>query len=280
MPPITRVFLMPHFSFWGWPLPFVGAFPRVAAAVDAVEASLPFSKKDPRAVWRGTARFNSPHNPHLRQRLLETTRGASWADVQALAWHETPDDADPDGYASANNSLMIEDFCRYKYVLHTEGITYSGRFQLLQLCRSVLITPPIAWLQHTTHLVRPLFSCDLDLGPRGGEERWSPLESVAKGWPTRYRPEEANIIFVSPDWSDLEGTVKWLEDHPEVAEGIATRQREMFAEGGYFSPAAEVCYWRALIRGWSKVVRYDGMDWEENEGTRWELFAMTHDTSM
>jgi len=273
MAPITRAFLMPHFSFWGWPLPFVGAFPRVVAAVDAVEASLTFRKKDPRPVWRGTARFNSGHNPHLRQKLLEVTRGAAWADVQALAWNDRPAEADPDGYHSANNSLMIEDFCRYKYVLHTEGITYSGRFQLLQMCGSVLLTPPIAWLQHTTHLVKPLFSCDLD----GGGAPWSPLREVERGWPTRHKPEEANIVFVSPDWSDLEGTVRWLEEHPDVAEGIARRQRELFVGGGYFSPAAEACYWRALIRGWSKVVRFEGDDWEQKEGIRWELFSMGHD---
>ncbi len=50
---------------------------------------------------------------------------------------------------------MMEDFCRYKYVIHTEGVTYSGRLQFLQMCASVLLTPPMAWRQHTTHLVRP-----------------------------------------------------------------------------------------------------------------------------
>lgn len=282
LPHINRAFLMPHFSFWSWPLPFVGVFARAAAAVDALEASLPFAKKDPRAVWRGTARFNGAHYPRLRQRLLKVAQGKDWADVQPLSRGQNVSaDIDPDvapgGYGSATNSLLVEDFCRYKYILHTEGITYSGRFQFLQMCGSVLITPPIAWLQHTTHLVRPLFSDDLDLGSGPGTESWIPDPDIVKAWPTRYRPEEANIVFVSPEWTDLEGTVRWLEEHPQVAEGIARRQRELFVGGGYLSPAAETCYWRALVRGWNKVASLEGEGWEEKEGMRWELFSMRHE---
>ena len=275
-PPISRAFLMPHFSFWGWPLPWVGSVPRAAAAIKHLEASLPFRKKDLRAVWRGTLRYNSAHNPHLRRDLLARTEGKAWADVQELRWEErnATVDGSPGKENVATNSLMVEDFCRYKYVIHTEGITYSGRFQFLQMCRSVLLTPPIAWMQHTTHLVRPLFSSDLGLGEDGA---WEPTSGERKAWPRHYEPGEANIVFVAPDWSDLEKTVLWLEEHPMVAEGIAQRQRDLFVDRGYFSPAAEVCYWRALIRAWSKVVRTEGQGWEEQVGTPWEQFILGRD---
>jgi len=265
---------MPHFAFWAWPLPFIGSFSRAADSIDAIESRLPFSKKDPRAVWRGTKRYNSAHNPRLRDDLLRTTKDVPWADVQELKWDQIGSGADK--RANATNSLNIEDFCKYKYVLHTEGITYSGRFQFLQMCRSVLLTPPIAWLQHTTHLIRPLFSADLDLGM--GKKTWAPSEGEQKAWPVHYRPEEANAVFVAPDWSDLEATIRWLEAHPVVSEGIAARQRELFVDRGYLSPAAEACYWRALIRGWSKVVRTEGEGWEDQPGVRWELFAMGYES--
>ncbi|KAI0481157.1 hypothetical protein GGR56DRAFT_672195 [Xylariaceae sp. FL0804] len=297
-PHIARAFLMPHFSFWGWPLPSVGSLSRAAAAVAAVEEgggeeeqggapSFAFADKDDRVVWRGTKRFNSPHYPHLRQDLLEATRGAAWADVQAL-----------DGPAPAP-PMMIEDFCRYKYVLYTDGVTYSGRLPFLQMCGSVLLTPPIAWRQHLTHLIRPLFSSDLDLGGYldpdldldGGNNNasaaatagddtgstWTPSANIDKGWPAHYAPSSANAVFVAPDWSDLGAAVRWLDDHPDVAEGIARRQRELFVGGGYLGPAAEACYWRALIRGWSSVVRLDddGEGWDDDElGESWELYAM------
>lgn len=257
------------------------------------------------------------------------------------------------------SALMVEDFCRYKYVLYTDGITYSGRLPFLQLCRSVLISPPIAWHQYTTHLIKPLFSWELDLlssssssssspsntnthsnpfsqsrnsrssplslpipppNPnlipppslrnrhRQREHKWTPSESIRRAWPTNYGPEEANAVFVAPDWSDLRETIEWLEANPDVAEGIADRQRRLFAGtgtgtgagskkkemgregaeiekkegierggGGYLSPAAETCYWRALIRGWSSVVRVDGDEWEgreEERGVSWEEFSM------
>lgn len=266
---------MPHFSFWAWPLPFVGSFGQAAEAINSIETSLPFSKKDPRVVWRGSKRYKSAHHPHLREDLLRTTAESAWADVQTLKWQDVSDGNKTERIAT--NSLRIEEFCRYKYVLYTDGITYSGRLQFHQMCGSVLLTPPIAWMQHTSHFIKPLFSSDLDFQPTSTEGKggkWAPSEGETRAWPTHYSPEEANLVFVAPDWSDLEDTVQWLEDHPDVAEGIAKRQRELFVGGGYFSPAAEVCYWRALIRSWSNVAQTAGEGWEDQPGVRWELFSM------
>jgi hypothetical protein len=265
-PPIGRAFLMPHFSFWAWPLPFIGSLRRASSAVDKLEGEFSFARKIPKVVWRGTKRYNNAHNPHLRTDLLKQTAGNAWADVQELTWGSRVS-----GGNVATNSLMIEDFCKYKYVIHTEGITYSGRLQFLQMCSSVTITPPIAWLQHTTHLIKPLFSADLDLKQAS---EWTPSSGAAGAWPRHYGPEEANIIFVAPDWSDLGALISYLENNPAVAEGIATRQRQLFVREGYFSPAAEACYWRELIRGWAKVARTEGEGWEREAGVPWELFAM------
>lgn len=133
-----------------------------------------------------------------------------------------------------------------------------------------MLSPPIAWLQHTTHLIKPLFSGGLK--PQG----WKPSKDVQTAWPVHYKPEEANAVFVSHDWSDLEVTVAWLESNPQIAEGIATRQRELFVGRGYLSPAAETCYWRALIRGWSAVVSLDDEEWEDQREVSWELFSLGH----
>ncbi|KAI1152506.1 glycosyl transferase family 90-domain-containing protein [Nemania diffusa] len=309
MPPITRTFLMPHFSFWSWPLPFVGSIARAAAAIERVEAERPFADKDPRVVWRGSARFNGVHHPTLRPDLLHATAGADWADVQALESYEMVEVGDaatgtnhgrknekndersgraerggeetqtpPPGNATAAAAaaLMIEDFCRYKYVLYTDGVTYSGRLPFLQMCGSVLLTPPIAWRQHTTHLLRPLFSHDLALTDAGGSaHEWAPSSpGVRAAWPTSYGPADANAVFVAPDWSDLRATVAWLERNPALAAGIARRQRDLFVGRGYLSPAMETCYWRALLRGWSEVVRIEGEGWEDWPGVSWEEFSV------
>ncbi|GAB1316267.1 Glycosyl transferase CAP10 domain-containing protein [Madurella fahalii] len=265
--PNARAFLMPHFSFWAWNLPFIGSMGRAARAITALERAYQgrWGDKIPRAVWRGTTWFNSVQSPRMRQNLVAAAKGKPWADVEALDWRG------PD--KNASNALPIEEFCRYKYVIHTEGIAYSGRFQFLQMCKSVVLTPPIQWMQHVTHLARPVFSGDL-FGK--GAAGWAPSERVRRAWPVRYKPEEANIVFVAPDWSDLGDTVTWLEENPAVAEGIAQRQRDLFHGGGYFSPAAETCYWRALVRGWARVARTDGRGWEEAEGVTFEAFSLTN----
>ncbi|KIH88132.1 hypothetical protein SPBR_07049 [Sporothrix brasiliensis 5110] len=307
-----RNFLMPHFSFWAWKLPFIGSIGRAAAAIDRLEHELypVFYHKIPRAVWRGTTWFNSVHSPRLRQNLVAVAKGQSWADVEALDWVGGGGTGGrvQSSAQNATNALAIEDFCRYRYVLHTEGVAYSGRFQFLQMCNSVTITPPIVWMQHTTHLVKPVFSSHL-LGaattkPNSAKEKESPrkeahkfahdVKSVGKkisrrslsvsntaktssghkSWPVSYPAGEANIVFVAPDWSDLKDTVAWLEAHPEVAAGIARNQRDLFVGGGYFSPAAETCYWRALVRGWATVAKIDRKEWIGHEEVSYESFTL------
>jgi hypothetical protein len=43
--------------------------------------------------------------------------------------------------------------------------------------------------------------------------------------------------------------------------------------------AAESCYWRALINGWSKVAKTESDEkWDEGEEIRWETFSLTGKT--
>ncbi|KAF7179939.1 hypothetical protein CNMCM7691_008991 [Aspergillus felis] len=258
-------FLMPHFAFWAWPLKYIGSMDRALTAITEIEANWTFHAKIAQAVWRGTPWFNDVQNHDLRKRLIQVTTGKSWADVQALKWETNGQ--------TAGNGLAIEDFCRYKYIIYTEGVTYSGRLPFHQACRSIILTPPMAWMLHTTHLVRPVFSSTLlQTEPRQGPPHQS--DRIKRAWPTDLDAGDANLVMVSPDWSDLEATIAWLENHPTIAQGIADRQRELFYDGGYLSPAAETCYWRALIRGWSKVVESEGGEWTEHKGVRWELFSL------
>lgn len=82
------------------------------------------------------------------------------------------------------------------------------------------------------------------------------------------------MIFVAPDWADLEETIEYLRANSDVAKGIARRQRELVTEMGYLSPAAEACYWRALMRGWASVVRTEEVKGWEEEGVRFETFVL------
>ncbi|KAI1821384.1 glycosyl transferase family 90-domain-containing protein [Xylaria intraflava] len=305
-----RIFAIPHFSFYAWSVPFIGSLNRAAKAIKEIESIIPFNQKYPRAIWRGTTWFNNPRAGRLRQNLVRAFGGETappWADVEALDWDRG------NGERNATNALPIEDFCRYKYLIYTEGVTYSGRLQFHNLCASVVLSPPIAWAQPHTHLLRPVFSYTLDPDaadavPARGRYGWLRLPSwrgaggaekapglrrepidfgrsaqtldaypapwVGNAWPVEHDVSEANVVFVAPDWSDLEATVAWLEAHPRIAEGIAARQRALFDGGGYFSPAAEMCYWRGLIRGWSEVVRVEDGAFDDLEEMSWEEFSL------
>ncbi|RDL31112.1 Uncharacterized protein BP5553_09901 [Venustampulla echinocandica] len=261
--------VMPHFSFWSWPKPFIGTMDQALSKIDDVEKSIFWVEKINKVVWRGTAWFNSVGNLNLRPMLLQVTKGKEWADVQDMKWKTNG--------VMAENSIEVEDFCRYKYIIYTEGVTYSGRLPFHQSCASVIITPPLTYLLHTTHLLKPLFSSSLSISTS------PPTPKDQQRWPNSYSPSEANIVFVKHDWSDLEQTIDWLRQNDHIAKGIADRQRELIAKKGYLSEGAEVCYWRELIRGWAGVVQEkNGTKGDKDvwgEGIRWETFSLIGETN-
>lgn len=104
--------VMPHFSFWSWPKSFIGTIDQALANIERVEREFPWDKKIAKAVWRGSVHFNSELNLDLRPKMLQATRGKTWADVEEMRWENNG--------MNANNSIPIHDFCRYKYILYTE----------------------------------------------------------------------------------------------------------------------------------------------------------------
>lgn len=103
---------MPHFSFWAWPKPFIGTVDEALDKIERIESHMPWDKKIDKVVWRGTGWFNSVGNTNLRPKLLEVTKGKPWADVESMKWETNGD--------SAPNSITIEDFCKFKYIIYTE----------------------------------------------------------------------------------------------------------------------------------------------------------------
>lgn len=105
---------MPHFSFWSWPLPFIGSVDQALSRIARVEAVYAGRWRDKieKVVWRGTAWFNSIGNTNLRPKLLEITKGKAWADVEDLKWVSNGE--------NATNAIGIEEFCKYKYIIYTE----------------------------------------------------------------------------------------------------------------------------------------------------------------
>ncbi|KAF2257799.1 hypothetical protein CC78DRAFT_527265 [Lojkania enalia] len=283
-----NTWLMPHYGLWTWPAPTLGPIDTILSRISTLESSTPFTQKYNKVIWRGTPWFNPAGQPNLRKDLLHVTANKSWADVAKL---------ERDRESRKGNVLRIEAFCRYKYVVYTEGVTYSGRLMYHQACESVLLTPPLTWLTVSARWMKPIAAETL----MGAHEQVEKNGDSSMGWkkprellPTVSDWHDANAIYVKPDFSNLEAVVEFLDSHPEIAQRVARNQRESVVGGGYLSSAAEVCYWRALIRGWASVATIDRSwgielgerfeDWilrqvvERRDGTRGKNDSGSHDS--
>lgn len=264
-----NVFVMPSFTFWSWPSATLGAFDSILSRIASVEKAVPWEKKIDKSVWRGTPWFNPLGHPRLRQDLLKVSQHKEWAEVAALN-------------QSSDNKLAIEDFCRYRYIVYTEGVTYSGRLPYHQACESVLVTAPLTYLTHTAWFMKPILASELlaSLGSGGGRDAARRISERRHGarlppslLPTVSDWRVANTIYVSPEFSNLEEVIMLLRAHPEIARRIARNQRKMVVEGGLLSGAAEACYWRALIKEWAERIEANE-DWGSEEGERYETWLL------
>ncbi|KAJ5625429.1 hypothetical protein N7510_001738 [Penicillium lagena] len=218
------VWLMPDFGYWAWPEVQIGPYHEVRRRIAAIDdgetdsqgtiiPGLRFQDKKKQLVWRGSLATNPP----VRGKLLKSSLGRSWASVRVIDWDDEND--------LRYNLLPIEDHCRYMFLAHTEGRSFSGRGKYLLNCRSVVISHPLAWREaHHAALVSS--------GP------------------------DANYVEVDRDFADLPHKIDYLIDHPEVAERIANNAVRTFRDR-YLTPAAESCYWRHLVRQYASVCDFE-----------------------
>lgn len=218
-----NVWLMPDFGYWSWPEVKVGPYREIRRRIAAIDdgtwidgdfiPGLDFHDKKRQVIWRG----NPSTAPELRGMLLRQSRGKSWASVRVLNWDDEDD--------LRLNLLPMEEHCRYMFMAHTEGRSFSGRGKYLLNCRSVMISHPLVWREaHHGAL-------------------------ISSG-------TDANFVEVAHDFSDLERKVEYLIDHVEVAERIANNSVTTFRDR-YLTPAAEACYWRALIKQYASVCDFE-----------------------
>lgn len=184
-----------------------------------------FHDKLSKLVWRGSLDVGSKE---VRQGLVDHSQGHDWADVQVLHW---------DNRTSIEERLLtMQDHCSYKFVAQTEGNTYSGRLKYLLNCHSILLSHDLKWIELYHHLLQ-------DSGP------------------------EQNYVRTKHDFSDLPKRMKRLlhPSHSDMDPLIIADNAKRTFRHRYLTPAAETCYWRALIRGWASVQAFTPQFWIEVE---------------
>lgn len=187
------------------------------------EEASTWGNKTNQLLWRDDTR----KEPDLRDRLIKLINGKPWADVKHLR---------VGAQASMENQYnVLPEHCNYKYIAQTEGKSDSG-LKYLQMCRSVIISHKLDWVQHYYHLLRSSGS-------------------------------QQNFVQVEHDWSDLEEKMEWLLKHDNDAKRIADNSVRIFRER-YLTLAAEVCYWRRLIQEWARVSDFEPELYEEYDGKK------------
>ncbi|PLN76218.1 endoplasmic reticulum-resident kdel protein [Aspergillus taichungensis] len=205
-PDEKAVWLMPDFGYWAWDNGNVdspiGPYGRVVESIRRKEIGMPWSNKEAKLVWRGKLSFA----PKMRRALLEVARGQAWSDVKELDWR------------TKDHFMSMEDHCRYRFIAHVEGRSYSASLKYRQACESVVIAHQLQFIQHHHYLL-------VSSGP------------------------DQNFVEVQRDFADLPAKMQALLDDSELAERIARNSASTFRDR-YLTPAAETCYWRALVQGW------------------------------
>lgn len=195
-----KQWIMPDFNFW---VHRDDSFYDMQTRAQALD--LPFGEKIPKVVWRGVKWTNG----YVRGHLLDKTKGKEWADVKEMDWE------------SQENFMRMEELCRYAFVVHTEGRSWSGRLKYILNCNSVAIIHNLDWTTHLYHL----------LIPDGPDQNYLPTDR---------------------EFSGLQKKVKRLLVNPEKAQKIADNAVKTFRDR-YSTMAAESCYWRRMVKGWSQV---------------------------
>ncbi|KAF2638290.1 hypothetical protein P280DRAFT_471405 [Massarina eburnea CBS 473.64] len=205
-----KTWLMPDFGYWSWPLDLVGNYEQIRAEVKANE--IDWENKVPKALWRGALKTNA-----VRSSLIKATRGKPWADIEEVKWKNRTDLV----AESAVSALSMVDHCGHRFLIHTEGRSYSGRGKYLLNCDSITIMHKKEWIEPHHNVL------------------------VASG------PDQ-NFVEVERNFSDLESKMENLLKNQTQAKLIAQNSVKTFRDR-YLTPAAQACYWRQLIRSWAEV---------------------------
>ncbi|KAK8033855.1 hypothetical protein PG991_003253 [Apiospora marii] len=212
--------VMPDFGGWMFSDDGVQSYAQFRADVELVERDYMvqgrrggWDDKTPKLAWRGSMSLGAS----LRKSLVDAAKGHKWNDVSAM---EILADKD-----IRINVLDMADFCRYKYLAHTEGLSWSGRLRYLLNCESVPLVHEREWVAHFYPLLQS-------------------------------RGPHQNYVAVKRDWSDLADRMKELENNPTRARRIAHEVTSFFRDR-YLTPAAEACYLRRMVTVYATVQNFE-----------------------
>lgn len=138
-------FLFPDFTTFDWWEASLPPFQITRTSLP--EKSQQFSKKVAKLFWRGsTVLQQGTQRTDLVAQLGPRTDIADVKDITDLA-----------PAVKKQVFKTLSEMCDYRYIVYTEGITYSGRLKYTTLCNSVQIGYKITFIEFWTHLIEPYY---------------------------------------------------------------------------------------------------------------------------
>ncbi|UZJ52248.1 hypothetical protein CBS101457_001568 [Exobasidium rhododendri] len=234
--------LIPDFGFVAWPEAGAASYEDFTELAAEVEREYPWEKKHDRMFWRGFANWYFPRRDLLERTSFATdSRREAWADVHETTFHPEMDKGD---YYPI---VALPEHCQHKYLIHTEGNSYSGRSKYLFSCRSITVAHHLEWTQH--------FHPALDPYPDSPNQNF--IELLGPGFEGL---EEAAMELRSSDskrWFGVNKLTSIGKKTPlQVADNAARTLRDR-----YLTPAATMCYTRAALRHYADAT--DPLSWGE-----------------
>ena len=240
--------LLPDFGFVGWPEAGIASFDEFLHLAQLQDHLLPWDQKANRVLWRGLANGYAPRVDLLSRTDPNKVQGADkWADVKQTSFHDVGADFHP--------IIPMHEHCRHKFLIQTEGNSYSGRGKFLWSCRSVTVAHPMEWTQH--------FHPALNSNPKSREQNMVELPGplFAGLEQTTLQLQNSAHIPATQDLPSNMSTSGALKLNPpqRIADNAVETLRHR-----YLTPAATMCYLRAAIKAYAGVLKKDTWPREAN----------------
>jgi len=195
-------FLVPDFSFNHWKEARIPEWPVIQEKLREARKLHPFSKRIAKAFWRGAV------TGFTRSLLVKISENnPEVVDAKFMDWNDNM------------QYVSLPDHCQYKYLVHTDGNSYSARLKYLMGCGSIVLYQEQDFPEFWSHLLE----------------------------------DGVNMIRVKRDYSDL---VKKMEDlqHMDAIqlEKIGKNAAKLFDE--QLSLDAIHCYWATALKRYATLL--------------------------
>ncbi|KAF1965793.1 hypothetical protein BU23DRAFT_626883 [Bimuria novae-zelandiae CBS 107.79] len=110
-----KMWLMPDFGYWSWPLELVGNYEKIRTEMKVNEVE--WEEKVPKVLWRGTSKTNK-----LRGALIRVSQGKGWANIHEVKWKNRTDVV----AGSAALSMVDHLATNFSYTLNGEATLAVG----------------------------------------------------------------------------------------------------------------------------------------------------------